>query len=175
MAMVSVTIKPTFAETYRIALNWELRAFWFVIWPAAFIAVSFMMLVALASLSPEFKLNEAWRAAGPFPAYFLGLFAFVFLFPILSARKARSLQSQDGGMQYTFSEECVEVVGPLGSGRLHWNAFKKVVENRWLLLLYLQTGVAYPVVKRLFSDKSDLLAVRDLLRKNIKKVKLRDD
>jgi hypothetical protein len=177
MPTVSVTVKPTFAETYRISLNWLVRTFWFVIWPAATITVLFLMLVAVASLRPppEGVLNEAWAAAGPFPPYILGLFAFVFLFPLLSARKARSLQNSELGTQYQFSEECVEVIGPLGTGRLQWIAFKKVVENRWLLLLYLQTGVAYPVVKRFFADKSDLLAVRELLRQNIKKAKLRSD
>ena len=74
-------------------------------------------------------------------------------------------------LQWSFSEKLITQRMATGSAELLWSTFIKVRETRELFLLYPQKHLAYPVPKRAFANKQQIVAFRELVRRHVPDVR----
>jgi hypothetical protein len=172
---VSVNVKLTFWEVYRINVYMILRAFRVLLIPVAVIVL--MLLVFLSYIlfhpSPENTFEQLLESSGTLPYLILGLVVFFFGVPLLSAWKSQSNCHIREGAGYLLSESGVNVHTAVGRANLTWAAFVRAIETRDFFLLYVMNGMAHPLPKRSFGSEGEVRIVRELVRHNLKKVRLR--
>jgi len=114
------------------------------------------VVVFFAALYPQ--LDKAWyeSARDPIPLlWVIGLpVLFVFVLPLFSARRAM-------------------LDDRAGRADLKWAAIRRAIETRSAFLLLPTNNLAHTLPRRSFASRSDVDAMRHLLRANVPKARLR--
>ncbi len=171
---VSITVKPTFGELYKLNLFLYLRVFRYFLIPIALAGLLLLILLIFAWVSPSAAepTKTIFEGLGSFPYFVLGTPIFFVLLPALVSQKSVSAMKPYAGTVFTISQESVEIKAPKAESKVNWTAFISARETRDAILLFVAKGSAYPLPKRCFGDPSEINFVRDVIRSRIPKSKL---
>jgi hypothetical protein len=167
---VDVTVHLYVWDLYRFQLRHMLARAWFLlIIPLAMLVLVIALLVSPSGWTRVGEVRQALLDALPL----LGVFAFVFLFlPYFSAVSTSKNQNFQGEIKYSISSDGVTCRGRHSQSEIKWPAFVRVRELGWAFLLYPQKSIAYVIPKRGLGSDTDLLRIREILRRNVAKAKL---
>jgi hypothetical protein len=171
---IVVSVKLDFWDAYRGAIAVIVRRFRKFLAILALAVCAIVIVLILASFQParEGEWERIQSNLAPF-LLFLGIFiCFLFLTPLLSARKALA-DGSAGGAEYRFSDAGVYIQGPAGSADLRWAAFPTAVETNSAFLLFSRIDLAHTIPKRCYVNPDDITIMRELLRSHIPKATLR--
>jgi hypothetical protein len=103
-----------------------------------------------------------------FPIYLLAICYF----------RARSVLKNNSNLQgkihYSFAEDGISHQGLHSQGNLRWSGLYHVYESRGAFLLFHDKQTAQVIPTRFFADKSDIIRLRGLMRRNVARAILRD-
>jgi hypothetical protein len=173
---ISVFVKLEYWETYRAAVALTLRQFRFML--AIFGVVGILALAALVLSLVHPRPNQDWHemSINLKPLFWVvgGLLFFVFVVPLITSRKIVGNERFKAGISYRFSPDGIHVESSVATTDLHWAAFRQARESRSMFLLMQNTAMANIIPHRCFASPADVVAMRDLLRRNVPKTKLLD-
>jgi hypothetical protein len=98
---------------------------------------------------------------------------FVFVLPLLSARRLLKDERFNRGVSYQFSSAGIHVETPVSKADLTWDAVRRVSETRSAFLIFTNPNVANTVPKRCFDNVMCVTALRELFRAHVSKTRLR--
>ncbi|KMQ69535.1 hypothetical protein ACM39_00245 [Chryseobacterium sp. FH2] len=75
---------------------------------------------------------------------------------------------------YTFTNETIHTKGETFEGEFHWNTVYKVKENTDWFLIYQNAQIMNMIPKKFFT-KNQILELRNIIKNNKVKSKLRND
>jgi len=100
---------------------------------------------------------------------------FVFVLPLLSARKALSDERLKRGVSYQFSDAGFHVETSVSKTDFSWAAIRRVSEARFAFLVFTNPNIAFTLPKRCFESTQDVAALRELFRAHVPRAKLHRD
>jgi hypothetical protein len=132
-------------------------------------------IVVFAALYPQ--PDKAWyesaKDATPL-VWVIGLpVLFVFILPLVWARRAIRDDRVKNGVQYEFSPIGIHVENSVGRADLKWAAIRRAIETRSAFLLLPTNNLAHTLPRRCFASGSDIDAMRELVRANVPNARLR--
>jgi hypothetical protein len=173
--LIRAHVKLRFWELYRITAYLLFRAFRIFLLPAAALLLIFLVFLGYIAFhpSPENTVSRLFESFGASSYVFLGMLAFFLGIPLLSAWQTYSNPRVREGTRYQLSKNGIEMETSVGSANLAWAAFGRAIETPNLFLLFVTKGMAYAIPKRSLAGEEETASVRELLRNNVKKTKLR--
>lgn len=138
--------------------------------------IAFPLLILLFFIIKQYadenSEKEIWLSASMWLAI---MFAFIIIRSFLRLRFAfNSNKKIQEGISYTFTDEKIRTEGETFDGDFTWNSVYKVKENKDWFLIY-QSAQTMNMVPKKFFTKNQISGLRDLIRKNNVKAKLRND
>jgi hypothetical protein len=100
---------------------------------------------------------------------------FVFVLPLLSARRVLGDDRVKRGVSYQFSDAGIHVETSVSKSDLTWAAIRRVSEFRSAFLVFTNPNIASMVPKRCFESTQGVADLRELFRAHVAKTKLRRD
>jgi hypothetical protein len=172
---VRITFKLSVWDLYRFHVRHMLARAWFLL------VIPGLMLGLAATLSIAVWLSPSGaQHANQVGLVFMnalpvsGLFLFfVFGVPYFSAISASKNPNLQGEIEYVISPSGVSCRGQHSQADIRWPAFVRAKELNWAFLLYPHKSIAHVLPKRGIHNQEDLPRLREILRENIKKAKLR--
>jgi len=172
---VSIFVKLGYWDAYRTAVVLTTRMFRVYLLLFAVGALLKASVLVIAALYPQ--PDKAWyeSARDPTPlVWVIGLPAlFVFVLPLVWARRATRDDRVKNGVRYEFSQIGIHVENSVGRADLKWAAIRRAIETRSAFLLLPTNNLAHTLPRRCFASRSDVDATRELLRANVPKARLR--
>lgn len=169
-APISVGVRLTAGDMYRYSLTAIFRRFrWFVL-------LFVFLTVYLAFQFSREDFQWTWTFGNIFaPLFFFLIFPYAFFVaPYFSSKKyLEKNASLAGPNMYTFSSDGIDVSGPQSNSHLNWAAIIEARETSAQFLLYPQTAIAHVLPKRAFATAELLTAFRELVRSQVKNVRLK--
>ena len=175
MEPITIAVRLTFWERYRLSAYLFLRAFRFFLLVVVPIALIFLLLLSYVVLfpSPDHTFGQLMASFGPTPYVFLGLVVVFGGAPLLMTWSSYSNPRTREVTSFIISEDGVEIENSVASASLKWEAFMRATETRHFFLVFVAKGLAHAWPKCLFVGDDSLKLVRELLRQKITKAKLR--
>jgi hypothetical protein len=112
--------------------------------------------------------DESWHGEPLF--LWLGVFWFVFLWPIMAYRSRATLKrspSLQGVVRFQFDESGYQVEAPHVRAEVKWAALVNWIESKNCFLLYQNPKIGSIVPKRFFQSAADVETVRNLMGANV--------
>jgi hypothetical protein len=165
----SVEVQLNVGDMYRYSMTTLFRRFrWFML----LFAVLTVYLVFQFSRE-DFHWSWSWENLfGPLFFFILFPYAF-FIAPYFSSKKyLQRNPSLVGPNTYTFSADGIDISAAQSKSHLNWGAILEARETSAQLLLYPQTAIAHVIPKRALSAPGQLSTLRDLVRTQVKNVRL---
>jgi hypothetical protein len=175
MEEATISVKLTFWERYRVTAFLWFRTFrWFLL-PVSVVTVTFFVLLAYVAFfpTPEQSFHQLAASFGATPYLMLAISIFFTAAPLLFVALNYSNPRIREASQYKISEFGVAIEHPVGNANLKWEAFTRAIETKTFFLVFVPSGLAHTWPKRAFVDQGTARFVRELLRRNLKKTKLR--
>jgi hypothetical protein len=172
---ISVAVKLRFWEAYRVTALMTYRMYRVFLIPVVTIAVIFLVFSAFILLnpSPNHSFHQLIESFGATPYVLLGFGVFFVGLPLLSAWKVQSNPRVQAGVRYRITDTAVEIDTAVAHSSLTWPAFVQAVETPRFFLLFVTKGIAHILPKRCLSDEGEISAIRQLIRQNVLKAKLK--
>lgn len=173
---ISVFVKLGYWDLYRSNVVLTATVFRKLLYIWGFVAVLWLTLsvVLLFRPSPEQDRAVIMQNASPLK-WVLGLpVLFVFVLPLLSARRLLKDERIKQGVSYQFSDAGIHVETSVSKTDLSWTAIRRVSEMR-SAFLFTNPNIANTLPKRCFDTKEGVAALRELFRAHVPKTKLRRD
>ena len=98
---------------------------------------------------------------------------FVFVLPLLSARRVLGDEIVKRGVNYQLSDAGIRVETYVSKTDLSWAAIHRVSESRFAFLVFTRPNIAFVIPKRCFESTQSVAEVRKLFRADVQKTKLR--
>jgi len=125
--------------------------------------------------SPERDWAVVMQNAGGFK-WVLGLpLLFVFVLPLLSARRVLRDDRVKRGVSYQFSDAGIHIETSVSKTDFTWAAVRRVSELRSAFLVFTNPNIAFMVPKRCLDSLQGGADLRELFRGNVPKTNLRSD
>ena len=172
---IRVFVKLEFWDAYRAAVVLTTRQFRTILIIFGIIGTLMFAVFVLSVFHPRPGRDwyEISRNAKPLLSAFGILVLFVFILPLITAKKVVSDERVRSGVRYRFSSAGIHVESSVATADLLWAAFRQAIETRSAFLLLPNATVAHILPQRFFESVSDVAAMRELLRANVRKTKLR--
>jgi uncharacterized SAM-binding protein YcdF (DUF218 family) len=175
-AGISVFVKLEYWEAYRAAVALTVRQFRVVLVILTVVGILALAASVLSLVHP--RPNQEWSeiAMNLKPLFLLvgGVLFFVFVVPLITAKKLVNNERIKAGISYRFSPDGIHIESSVATSDLQWAAFRQVRESRSGFLLMQSTAMANIVPRRCFASHADVVAMRDLLRRSVPKTRLLD-
>jgi hypothetical protein len=171
--LVSLTVNLTPMDIYRVSARLLARRLLFLgIFAALILLLGLLLFVPGIPKEPENQI----RGGLPYGMYLLAAYLIlVFVFPFFSAKSSfRRSPGMQGPINYTFSNEGIDVQTKVSTAHCLWPVFNRVLETKSYLLLFQNKIIGNIIPKRDILDEPALSQLRQLIRENVKgKNKLR--
>jgi hypothetical protein len=176
-APISLFVKLEYWDVYRLNVVLTATVFRKILYIWVFVALLWLALSMLLMFRPTPERDWAviMQNASPLK-WVLGLpILFVFVLPLLSARRVLGDERVKRGVSYQFSDAGIHVETSVSKTDLSWAAIRRVREFRSAFLVFTNPNIASMVPKRCFESAQGVADLRELLRANVAKTKLRRD
>ena len=173
---ISLFVKLAYWEVYRLNVILTATLFRKVLYIWGFVALLWLGLSAILLFRPS--PTQDWGVtmnASPLKWVFGLPVIFVFVLPLLSARRVLSDERLKRGASYQFSDAGFHVETSVSKTDFSWAAIRRVSEARSAFLVFTNPNIAFTLPKRCFESTQDVAALRELFRAHVPKVKLRRD
>jgi len=100
---------------------------------------------------------------------------FVFVLPLLTARRVLQDERVKRGVNYQFSGSGIYVETSVSKTDLSWAAIRRVTEFRSAFLVFTSPNIASMLPKRCLQGAQSVVDLRELFRAHVPKTKLRRD
>jgi YcxB-like protein len=100
---------------------------------------------------------------------------FVFVLPLMSARRIMSQPRIKEGVHYRFSASGLHIETSVSTSDLLWKAIQRVRETRSMFMVFTNPNIAFAIPKWCFENAQDVASLRELLRAEVKTAKLLSD
>jgi hypothetical protein len=175
--LVTVFAKLGYWDAYWAAVILTLHLFKKVLLIFGIMAAMWLFLLVVAQLRPRSGVD--WQQIitndNRLLLVFLLPVVFVFVLPLLSARKVLTDERVKKGVKYQFSDEGIRVESSVATADLQWVAFRRVIETRSAFLLLPTSNLAHTLPLRCFAGEADVKTARELFRMKIPQAKLHRD
>jgi len=172
---ISLFVKLGFWDVYRLNVVLTatvLRKVLYIWGFAALLWLAFSVLL-LFRPSPGQDWAVIMQNATPLK-WALGLPAlFVFVVPLLSARRVLANERVKQGSTFRFSNAGIYAETSVSKTELSWAAIRRVSESRSGFLVFTSPNIAFMVPKRCFESARGVADLRELFRAHVPKTKLR--
>ena len=176
-APISLFVKLEYWDVYRLNVVLTATVFRKILYIWGFVALLWLALSVLLLFRPTSEQDWAviMRNASPLK-WVLGLpVLFVFVLPLLSARRVLGDERVKRGVSYQFSDAGIHVETSVSKTDLSWAAIRRVSEFRSAFLVFTNPNIASMVPKRCFERTQGVADLRELFRAHVAKTKLRRD
>jgi hypothetical protein len=100
---------------------------------------------------------------------------FVFVLPLLSARRVLRDERLKRGVSYQFSDTGIHIETSVSKSDFAWAAIRRVSEARSAFLVFTNPNIAFTLPKRCFESTQGVASLRELFRAHVSTTKLRRD
>ena len=171
---VAAFVKLGYWDAYRANVVLTARIFRVILWgiAAATLLAGAVFIIAIFHPSPGADWYEISRNLSPLAWLIVLSLGFVFLVPLLSARRITSDDRVKAGVHYNFTVHGIHIESSVAKADLQWAAIRQGVETQTLFLLFPNKNVAHIVPKRCLADTSEIETMRRLIRANVSRAKL---
>lgn len=171
---ISVFVKLQFWDIYR--LNAVLTAIvlrkLLYIW--GFMAFLWSALMTFIILRPE--PHRDWfvimQDAGPVRWVLAFPLLFIFVLPLLTARRVSRQLVVKEGIHYEFLETGVRVETSVSKSEFSWKAILRVRETDSMFMVFTNPNLAFALPKWCFENKEEISALRQLFRNQVENSRL---
>jgi len=174
---ISLFVKLGYWDIYR--LNAVLTAIVFrkILYIWGFMALLWVALSVLLLFRPSPEKDWAVMIQNESPLkWVLALpLVFVFVLPLLSARRVMRDERVKRGVSYQFSDAGIHIESYVSKTDLSWAAIRRIIELRSGFLVFTNPNIASMLPKRCFESTQGVSDIRGLFRTNVAKTKLRRD
>src|SRR5258707_15127690 len=174
---ISLFVNLAYCEVYRLTVALTATVFRKVVYIWGFFALLWLGLSALLLFRPSPTQDWAvtMQNASPLKWGFGVPVIFVFVLPLLSARRGRSDERLKRGVSYQFSDAGFHVETSVSRTDFSWAAIRRVSEARAAFLVFTNPNIAFTLPKRCFKSTQDVAALRELFRAHVPAAKLHRD
>ncbi len=175
--VISMFVKLGYWEAYRLALVLTVSAFRWLLYLWGLVAVLSWLVVPLLLLFRRSPINWAAQMQNARPlGWMFGLsLAFLFVLPLLAARRVVTDKRLNRGVTYQLSNAGIRVENPVAKTDLSWPAIQRIRELRSGFLLFTSRNNAMSLPKRCINTTHDAAVLRELFRTHVPGAKLRTD
>lgn len=174
---VSVFVKLKFWDTYR--LNSVLTAIVLrkILYVWGFMAFIWSALITFMILRPE--PHRDWfvimHDASPVRWVLAFPLLFIFVLPLLSARRVLRQPIVKEGVRYEFSEAGVHIETSVSQSDFSWQAILRTKETSSMFMIFTNPNSAFALPKWCFENAQDMYVLRKLLRDHVQNSHLNID
>lgn len=174
---ISLFVKLGYWDVYRLNVVLTATVFRKILYIWGFMALLWLALSVhlLYRTSPEPEWAATMQNAGPLNWVFGLPILFVFVLPLLSARRVSSDERLKRGVNYQFSDAGIHVETFVSKTDLSWAAIHRVGESHSAFLVFTNPNIAFMIPKRCFESTQGVADLRELFRVHAQKAKLRRD
>jgi len=176
-APISLFVKLGYWDVYRLNVVLTATVFRKVLYIWGFVTLLWLALSVLLLFRPSDEQDWAviMRNASPLQ-WVLGLpVLFVFVLPLLSARRVLKDERVKRGVNYQFSDLGIHVETSVSKTDLSWAAIRRASELRSAFLVFTNPNIAFMLPKRCLESAHSVAELRELIRAHVPKTKLRRD
>ena len=174
---ISLFVKLGYWDVYRLNVVLTATVFRKVLYIWGLVALMWLALSLLLLFrpSPDDDWAVTMQNASPLQ-WVLGLpVLFVFVLPLLSARRVLKDERVKQGVSYQFSDSGIHVETSVSKADLSWAAIRRVSELRSAFLVFTSPNIASMLPKRCLHSAQSVADLRELFRAHVPKTKLRRD
>lgn len=167
---LSLEVQLNAADMYRYSVTTILRRFRWVVLLFS-VLTAYLVLQILRG-----NFHWSWSFGSVFaPLFFFVVFPYAFFIaPYFSSKKYLQRNPNLAGPKtYRFSPDGIDVSGTETKSHLNWAGILEARETSAQFLLFPQTAIAFVIPKRVLSDAAQVAALRELIRGQVKKARLR--
>jgi hypothetical protein len=174
-APITLFVKLGYWDVYRLNVVLTATVLRKLLYILGFVTLLWLALSVLLFFRPSPEQDWAVIVENASPLkWVLGLpVLFVFVLPLLSARRALKDERVKRGFSYEFSEAGIHVETSVSKTDLSWAAIRRVSESRSEFLVFTNPNMASMVPKRCFDSTQGVADLRDLFRAHVPKARLR--
>ena len=174
---ISLYIKLKYWEVYRLNVVLTATVFRKVLYIWGFVALLWLALPLLLLFrpSPEHDWTVIMQNTSPLKWVFGLPVLFVFILPLLSARRVRRDEALKRGVSYQFSDSGFHVETAVSKTDFTWAAIHRVSEARSAFLVFTKPNFALALPKRCFESTQGEAVLRELFRVHVPRTKLHRD
>ncbi len=172
---ISLFVKLGYWDVYRLNVVLTAIIFRKILYIWGVVALLWLAVYVRLLLRPSSEQDWAVMAQNTSPLkWAMALpIVFVFVLPLLSARRVMSDERVKRGVSYQFSHEGIHIETSVSKTDFSWAAFRRVIELRSGFLLFTNPNIASMVPKRCFGITQEVTDLRELFRAHVIKTKLR--
>lgn len=174
---ISLFVKLGYWDVYRLHVVLIASAFRKVLYIWGFVALLFLSLSVLLFVRPS--PTKDWAVmlenARPLEWAFALPIVFVFVLPLLAARRGSKDEMIKRGVNYQFSEAGVRIETSISKSDFSWAAIRRVREFRSEFLVFTSPRTAFSLPKRCFESTQGVATLRELFRTFVETSNLRPD
>ena len=173
---VTVLVSLSYWDAYRSSVSLTSRLLRKVLWIFAIIGVCWLILLALAYVHPrpDADWQEIIHNSNPLLWAFGVPILFVYVLPLLSARRIVRDERLKRGVRYELSDSGIRVETYVSTSDWQWAAIRQVIEARHAFLLFTAPYLANTLPLRCFAQQADITRVRKLFQAHVPGTKLRE-
>ena len=171
---LSVFVRLTFWDVYWYSVRTTARQFRKFLWVCGIVAAIMFGALTIAAIrpAPDTDWQRMLEQVKPAFWFFAVVLAFVFVLPLLTARKTLENQWVRDGINYAFSDQSVKIKTSLSESEIQWPAFSRAVEVRSAFWLGTSTLSSFILPKRCFRSYEEIIALRSLVAAHVRQAKL---
>jgi YcxB-like protein len=172
---ISLHVKLKYWELYRLNVVLMATVFHKVLYIWGFVTMLWLALSLLLLFRPSHGQDWAVMTQNASPLKWLfGLpVLFLFILPLLSARKLLGDEALKRGVSYQFSDSGFHVETTVSKTDFTWAAIHGISEARSSFLVFTKPNIAFMLPKRCFESTEGVAALRELFRVHVPGTKLR--
>jgi hypothetical protein len=172
---ISLFVKLAYWDVYR--LNVVLTAILLrkLLYILGFVGLLWFALSVFLLLRPSTEYDWAMIIQNGFPLKWTLVLAllFVFIVPLLAARRVMRNEQVQRGVSYQLSDAGIHLETSISKTDLSWAAIRRVIELRSAFLVFTSPNIAFMLPRRCFDSAQAATTLRELFRAQVPKSKLR--
>jgi hypothetical protein len=163
---ISLFVKLNYWDVYRLNVVLRATVFRKILYIWGFVALMWLSLSVLLLIRPS--ATKGWAVmlqnASPLKWAFGLPVIFVFVLPLLSARRVLGDEVVSRGVSYQFSDAGVHIETFISRTDLLWAAIRRVTEWPAEFLVFTSPNIAFTLPKRCLENHQDVATLRELFR-----------
>lgn len=174
---ISLFVKLDYWDVYRLNVVLTATVFRKILYIWGFVALLWLALYVhfLYRPLPEQDWAAMMQNASTLNWVFGLPVLFVFVLPLLSARRVSRDERVKRGVNYRFSEAGIHVETFVSKTDLSWAAIHRVSESHSAFLVFTNPNIAFMIPRRCFESTQGVADLRESFRAGADKSKLRHD
>ena len=174
---ISLFVKLGYWDVYRLNAALTATVFRKVLYFWGLAAFLWLALSVFLVIRPSSQQDWAviMQNASPLKWVFLLPVVFVFVLPLLSARRVLKDERLTRGVSYQFSEAGIHIETSVSKSDFSWAAIRRVSEMRSAFLVFTNPNIAFTLPQKCFENSQGVASLRELFRAQVARTKLRSD